>query len=118
MRLNEITYDGSKPVDGYGEGFFRVGGQVIEGGAALLPSGPVAWSGEAAPLVAEAEAIDVVLLGMGADIANPPEDLVAELEAAGMGVEVMSSPSACRTYNVLLSEGRRIAAAVFPVVAG
>jgi len=37
------------------------------------------------------------------------------LEEIGIGVEVMSSPSACRTYNILLSEGRRIAAALLPV---
>ncbi|HAL76885.1 MAG TPA: hypothetical protein DCM70_09750, partial [Rhodobacteraceae bacterium] len=37
------------------------------------------------------------------------------LEEAGIGIEVMSSPSACRTYNILLSEGRRIAAALLPV---
>jgi uncharacterized protein len=37
------------------------------------------------------------------------------MEAAGMGVEVMSSPAACRTYNVLLSEGRRIAVLLLPV---
>jgi len=37
------------------------------------------------------------------------------LEAAGLGVETMASPAACRTYNVLLSEGRRIALALLPV---
>ena len=37
------------------------------------------------------------------------------LEALGLGVEVMSSPAACRTYNVLLSEGRRVALALIPV---
>mgnify|MGYP006155089711 CR=1 FL=1 len=39
----------------------------------------------------------------------------AALEGAGIGVEVMSSPAACRTYNVLLGEGRLIAAALLPV---
>ena len=37
------------------------------------------------------------------------------IEDVGVGVEVMSSPSACRTYNVLLSEDRRVAAALFPI---
>jgi len=44
-----------------------------------------------------------------------PKALTARLEAAGVGVEVMSTPSACRTYNVLLGEGRRVALAVLPV---
>ena len=42
----------------------------------------------------------------------------AALEAAGAGVELMATPSACRTYNVLLAEGRRIAAALIPVGEG
>jgi uncharacterized protein len=37
------------------------------------------------------------------------------MEEAGMGVEVMNSPAACRTYNVILGEGRRIAVALIPV---
>ena len=51
-------------------------------------------------------------------MAPPPEGFAAEraaLEAAGAGVELMSTPSACRTYNVLLAEGRRVAAALMPV---
>jgi uncharacterized protein len=39
----------------------------------------------------------------------------AALEAAGAGVDLMATPSACRTYNVLLAEGRRVAAALMPV---
>ena len=59
--------------------------------------------------------IDVLLLGMGAAIAPVPRGFRDALEAAGIGVEPMSSPAACRTYNVLLGEGRRIAAALLPV---
>lgn len=115
MQLNEVRYEGARPVEGYGPGFFRVGGQVFEGRVLLTPEGAQPWDGGSAALVALGDTVDVVFLGMGADIANPPEDLVAALEAAGLGVEIMSSPSACRTYNVLLGEGRRIAAALLPV---
>jgi len=115
MQLNEISYQNARPVDGYGPGFFRVDGKVIEGPVALLPDGAGPWDGDAATFLAIADSIDVLFLGTGDEIANGPEDLVAELESAGIGVEVMSSPSACRTYNVLLSEGRRIAAALLPV---
>lgn len=115
MQLNEVSYENARPVDGYGPGFFRVGGAVIEGPVALLPNRAVSWDGTADAFVAVAGGIDVIFLGTGADVANPPEDLVAALEAADIGVEIMSSPSACRTYNVLLGEGRRIAAALVPV---
>ncbi|MCW1954481.1 MAG: MTH938/NDUFAF3 family protein, partial [Roseobacter sp.] len=44
-----------------------------------------------------------------------PADMRHKIEQAGMGVEVMNSPSACRTYNVLAAEGRRVALAALPV---
>ncbi|MBB5516492.1 uncharacterized protein FHS89_002523 [Rubricella aquisinus] len=116
MRLNEVTYDKSVPIDGYGPGFFRLGGEVRKGAVLLLPTGPADWmAGETAQVVAAAKDIDVLLLGMGADIAAAPDGFIETIEAAGVGVEVMSSPSACRTYNVLLGEGRRIGAALIPV---
>ena len=117
MRLNEITFTEAKPVEGYGPGFFRIGGEVIEGGVLTGPVGTGPWGGydDAEALVALADRIDVLFIGTGADIAPIPGDLRATLEGAGVGVEVMSSPSAARTYNVLLSEGRRIALAMVPV---
>jgi uncharacterized protein len=52
---------------------------------------------------------------MGSEIAHLPHALRSALESAGIGAEVMSSPQACRTYNVLLGEGRRVGLAVLPV---
>ncbi|WP_299657199.1 Mth938-like domain-containing protein [uncultured Tateyamaria sp.] len=117
MRLNEITYTDAMPVEGYGPGFFRIGGEVVEGALLTGPTGTGAWGGydDADALLALAGQIDVLFLGTGAEIAHMPADLRARLEEAGLGIEVMSSPSAARTYNVLLSEGRRIALAALPV---
>ena len=39
MRLTEITYDNARPVDGYGPGFFRIGGMVYEGPVTVMPTG-------------------------------------------------------------------------------
>ncbi len=117
MRLTEISYGTARPVEGYGPGFFRIGGHVLRGAALITPWDAGPWGGledMAAPLSLEGR-IDVLLLGMGAEIAHPPAAFRAALEGAGIGVEVMNSPAACRTYNVLLSEGRRIAAALLPV---
>jgi uncharacterized protein len=116
--LTEIGYSGpGRPVDGYGPGFFRIGGQVIRGPVIVAPDGATGWGGlgDRAALLALEGMIDVLLLGMGAEAAYPDADLRAALEAAGIGVEPMSSPAAARTYNVLLAEGRRIAAALIPV---
>jgi uncharacterized protein len=62
-----------------------------------------------------AKDLDVVFVGTGAQIAHIPPNFRAALEAAGLGVEIMNSPTACRTYNILLSEGRRIGLALIPV---
>ena len=117
MRLTEISYGSAQPVDGYGPGFFRVGGHVLRGPVLITPWDAGPWGGlddVAAPLSLQGK-IDVLLLGMGKDIAHPPAAFRAALEEAGIGIEPMNSPAACRTYNVLLSEGRLIAAALLPV---
>ena len=117
MDLRPVTYDDARPFDGYGPGFFRVGGAVHEGAALVHPGGVAPWGGlaDADALVALAGAVDVILLGTGAEIAHPPAALREAVEAAGLGIEPMSTPAACRTYNVLVGEGRRVAAAVLPV---
>ncbi len=117
MRLIEISYGTARPVDGYGPGFFRVGGHVLRGACLITPWDAGPWDGleDCATPLSLAGRIDVLLLGMGAEIAHAPQVFRAALEEAGIGVEVMNSPAACRTYNVLLGEGRRIAAALLPV---
>ncbi|MFZ1468269.1 MAG: Mth938-like domain-containing protein [Paracoccaceae bacterium] len=117
MRLVEISYDTAHPVQGYGPGFFRVGDHVLRGACLITPWDAGLWGGlndTATPLTLTGR-IDVLLLGMGAEVAYPPAGFVTALQEAGIGVEAMTSPAACRTYNVLLGEGRRIAAALLPV---
>ena len=95
MRLNEVVYSDAKPVEGYGPGFFRIGGEVYKGPVIAGDSGVSPWAGfdDHAPLLALAGKIDILFIGTGTE----------------------SSPAAARTYNVLLSEGRRIALALIPV---
>jgi uncharacterized protein len=67
--------------------------------------------------VAHVEAIvalapEIVLLGTGRAFRFPHPALLAPLHAARVGVEVMDTKAACRTYNILLAEGRRVVAAV------
>jgi len=115
MRLTEISYDHSKPIDGYGPGFFRIGGEVFEGPVLILPEGIQSWAGYDDKGALKRADVDVVFVGTGAEIAHVPAGFRTELEEAGLGVESMASPAACRTYNVLLSEGRRVALALMPV---
>ncbi len=117
MRLTEISYGSAQPIEGYGPGFFRLGTHVLRGACLITPWDAGPWGGleDLATPLAMAGRIDVLLLGLGAEIAPVPRAFREALEAEGIGVEPMNSPAACRTYNVLLGEGRRIAAALLPV---
>jgi uncharacterized protein len=55
---------------------------------------------------------EIVLLGTGARFTFPMPALLAPLYKAGIGVEAMDTPAACRTYNILLGEGRNVVAAL------
>ncbi len=117
MRLTEITYDTAQPIAGYGPGFFRVGTHVMRGPILVSPwdAGPWGGYGDTAGPLSLAGRIDVLFVGTGTEIAFVPEAFRAALDSAGIGVEGMNSPAACRTYNVLLGEGRRVAVALLPV---
>ena len=124
MRMQEIDFEARAPIDAYGAGGFRVGGERREGSLLLMPSGVHAWpviapamidAAAARPLLEPEADIDLVLFGMGPEIAFLPRPVRESLERAGIGVEVMSTASACRTFNVLLAEDRRVAAALIAV---
>ena len=68
-----------------------------------------------APLRGAAVPTEILVLGCGARAVFVPPDLRAALKAAGMGLEVVDTGSACRIYNVLLAESRRVAAALIPL---
>lgn len=117
MQINELDMGGLRPVDGYGPGYFRIGGERHDGGLLLVGAEVQSWAGldARAPLRALVGQVDVILFGMGQEIAHLPRDLREEIEGLGMGAEVMNSPAACRTWNILAAEGRRVALAAIPV---
>lgn len=119
MKLTEASFGGLVPVDGYGPGFFRIAGAAVAGPVLLYGRGHAPWGGldDLAPLLALAGQVDVLFVGTGADTAHLPKDFRATLEVEGLAVENMATPAAARTFNVLLSEGRRVAAALLPVAA-
>jgi uncharacterized protein len=112
-------------IDAYGEGGFRLSGERREGSVLILGDEPRDW-GVAAPaeltveslepiLAAGRAEVEFVLLGMGARNALPPRAVREALSAAGIGLEFMDTPAAARLYNLLTSEGRRLAAALIAV---
>ncbi|CUH53806.1 Mth938-like domain-containing protein [Shimia sp. R11_0] len=120
MQMTEVTFADAIPIDSYGPGFFRIGGEVIEGGAIIHAKGARSWNGveDVDAILALKSEIDFILMGTGATMAPVDSAFRQVLEEAGIGVEPMASPSACRTYNVLVSEGRRVAAVMLPVLEG
>lgn len=117
MQLDEISYSDGIPVDGYGPGFFRVKGQVWNSAVLVLPGAVREWGGydDTAVLIKAADQVDLVLVGTGGSLAPLPKAFRTALEDAGLGVEIMVSPTAARSYNMLLAEGRRVAVALLPV---
>lgn len=117
MGMSEINYGAALPIAGYGADFFRLGEHILRGACLITPWEAGPWGGldDIEGLLGLRDRIDVLLLGLGKDVAHPPAALREALEGIGIGVEPMSTPAACRTYNVLLSEGRRIAVALLPV---
>jgi uncharacterized protein len=115
---------GRHQIDAYGNGGFRFGGMSHRGSMLALPSGMRAWpvaslaeidEAALAPILAEAGAIEILLIGAGADPAFIEERVRAPLAAAGIRLDVMQTGAAARTYNVLLAEDRRVAAALIAV---
>lgn len=117
MKLTEIQYAEALPIEGYGPDFFHIDGELISAPAIIHADGALSWHGtdDPAALIALADKLDFILLGTGPQVRHAPLAFRKALEDAGIGVEVMKTDSACRTYNVLVSEGRRVAAALLPM---
>jgi uncharacterized protein len=126
MDLTPLVPQGRQIVESYGDGRFRVTGTVHTGSVLVFPSRTTAWpmpdvgglsveSLAAVVAAGEAGEIDLLLIGCGARMAMIPTALRATLRAKGVVIEPMDTGAACRTYNVLAAEGRKVAAALIAV---
>ena len=112
-------------IDAFGDGGFRVSGARHDGSLLILDDQPLGWSGQvladltlddfSAVIAAGPAVVEFVLLGTGASAGLPPRAVRDGLKAAGIGLEYMSTEGAARTYNILATQGRRIAAALIAV---
>lgn len=116
-------FPGRAPIDGYGAGGFSFAQMSHRGSILALPSGIHAWEADAAALtpedfarvIAEKAEIDLLLIGMGREMARPPRAVREALQAAGLMIDPMATGHAVATYNLLLAEKRRVAAALIAV---
>ena len=126
MDVTPLIPQGRQVIEAYGEGGFRISGQRVEGSVIVFPDTVVAWAPTAAgdmsagnlqPVSAAGQAgsVDLLLIGTGARMTQIDRAL---RQAAPVSIASMTTPSArsaCRTYNVLMAEGRRVAAALIAV---
>jgi uncharacterized protein len=120
MKLQVDSFEGRNAVTAYGEGFFEISRTRYETSLVILPDRLLTDWGQAgydALAVNDIERLcafrpQVLLLGTGSRQRFPPPSLLRPLIDAGIGHEIMTSPAACRTFNVLMAEGRHVLAAL------
>jgi uncharacterized protein len=122
--IEPARFPGRAPIEAYGDGGFRFAGMSHRGSILALPSGIEAWPVAAAAeigaaslarLLTEAAAIEFLLVGTGPAMLPLSREARAALQRAGLAPELMATGAAVRTYNVLLSEDRAVAAALVAV---
>jgi uncharacterized protein len=119
MKLHASAPSGVQIVTAYGADYVAVNGRRHDESLIVLPERVVPWGGHAFDTLTREDfaylatlASEIVLLGTGARQRFPHPRLGAPLLEARIGLEVMDLQAACRTYNILVAEGRKVAAAL------
>ena len=121
MELSRIAPEGRQLIQAHREGGFTIAGVRHEGSVLVLPDRTFPWPvrelsavtiDSLAPITAAAASVDILVLGSGARFGQPRSDLRQALRSHGIVTEAMDTRAACRTFNVLLAEDRRVAAAL------
>jgi uncharacterized protein len=124
MDVTPAIPEGRQIIEGYGDGRFRIGGEVYEGSVIVLPERTVAWPvanfadmtlDSLAAVTAEESDVELLLLGCGQRTELVTKGFRQPLRDAGVVLEPMATGAACRTFNVLLAEERPVAAALIAV---
>jgi uncharacterized protein len=124
MEVRPVIAVGRQQIQAYREGGFTVAGTSHEGSLLVMPERTLPWRVDTlaavtvdsmAPITEAEPAVELLILGCGREFAPAPPSLREALRAHGIVIEAMATPAACRTYNVLLAEDRRVAAALIAV---
>lgn len=122
MDLTPLIPADRQVIDSYGRDVFRVAGVDHQGSVLVFPEETLAWgptrmaevSLDSLRAVVQRGGVEILLLGCGMRMEMVPRALRQALRDAGIVVDAMDTGAACRTYNVLLSEERRVVAALLP----
>jgi uncharacterized protein len=119
MKFHQARAEGRNLFTGYGPGYVSINGNRREASTVVLSDRILDWEVQAFSALTEAAfaqlatlPVEIVLLGTGPTLRFPHPRLTQPLRDARIGLEVMDTSAACRTYNILLSEDRRVAAAL------
>ena len=120
MKIERETAEGRNTFTAYGDGWVQVAGRRYTGSLVVAADRVLeGWTpgGIASLTQAEVAALldwkpEILLLGSGAGFRFPDPAVLGPFHRARVGVEVMDTKAACRTYNILLGEGRRVVAAL------
>lgn len=125
MKIAKATapQEGAQIIRRYGAGHIVINDRTVTSSIIITPTTlDTGWPPETfAQLAAEHCAMlldrepDVMLLGTGKRQRFPAPDIMARMLAVGIGLEVMDTPAACRTFNVLMNEGRRVVAGLLMI---
>ena len=124
IEIRSAHFPGRAPIDAYGNGGFRFADMSHRGSILCLPSGIHGWDMSVEmPLdvahfqmvLDQAAGIEVLLVGTGPNLRPLPAALKAALKARGISSDPMSTGAAVRTFNIMLSESRAVAAALIAV---
>jgi len=124
MDVTPLIPQGRQIIESYGNGCFRVTGERYSGSILVLPERAAAWApvsiddldlASLEPVLAAEPAVEVLLIGCGTSMAFIDPELRDAARARGVALEPMDTGAACRTYNVLAMEDRRVAAALIAV---
>ncbi len=122
--ISPVVPQGRQVVESYGDGRFRISGAVWTGSVLLRPDAALSWPVAAfreitlaslMPLTEGEAPPEILLIGCGGRTELLPRALREAIRAQGMVADAMDTGAACRTYNVLMAEDRRVAAALIAV---
>ena len=119
MKLHQAVAAGTNTFTGYGADYVAVNGERRERSSIVLPDRILDWTIEIFEKLRAEDfqvfsslGVDIVLLGTGPKQRFPHPRLTRALAAQRIGVEAMDLQAACRTYNILVAEERKVAAAL------
>ena len=122
MEITPIVPAGQRQlIESYRTGGFKIAGVRYQGSVLVLPERTLLWpvkelaevtAASFDPITQAEPAVEILLLGCGPNFALLPATLREGLRGRGIVTEAMATAAACRTYNVLLAEDRRVAAAL------